>query len=145
MFLEDEVFRVKGQQVKAVDATGAGDAFWSGFLSSLLMQGVKDARSIKQDALCKAMEYGNISGSLCVQKKGAISSLPTRDEVEAGSSLLAGVIAKAGVWAALQKGLTFANAPVAIRNIVIGVIVVVCILMDIVRSNGKLKPRKEGK
>jgi len=28
------------------------------------------------------MEYGNISGALCVQKKGAISSLPTREEIE---------------------------------------------------------------
>ena len=42
----------------------------------------------------------------------------------------------------LQNGLTFANAPVAIRNIVIGVIVVVCVLMDIVRSNGTFKIKK---
>ena len=60
-----------------------------------------------------------------------------------GSGLLVGVIAGAGVWAVLQNGLTFANAPVAIRNIVIGVIVVVCVLMDIIRSNGALKIRKK--
>ena len=54
-----------------------------------------------------------------------------------GSGLLVGVIAGAGVWAVLQNGLTFANAPVAIKNIVIGVIVVVCVLMDIIRSNGR--------
>ena len=48
-----------------------------------------------------------------------------------------GVIAGAGVWAVLQNGLTFANAPVAIRNIIIGIIVVVCVLMDIVRTTGK--------
>ena len=59
-----------------------------------------------------------------------------------GSGLLVGVIAGAGVWAVLQNGLTFANAPVAIRNIVIGVIVVVCVLMDIVRSNGTFKIKK---
>ena len=58
------------------------------------------------------------------------------------SGLLVGVIAGAGVWAVLQNGLTFANAPVAIRNIVIGVIVVVCVLMDIVRSNGTFKIKK---
>lgn len=55
-----------------------------------------------------------------------------------GSGLLVGVIAGAGVWAVLQNGLTFANAPVAIRNIIIGIIVVVCVLMDILRS-GKTK------
>lgn len=59
-----------------------------------------------------------------------------------GSGLLVGVIAGAGVWAVLQNGLTFANAPVAIRNIVIGVIVVVCVLMDIIRSTGKVKMKK---
>lgn len=51
-----------------------------------------------------------------------------------GSGLLVGVIAGAGVWAVLQNGLTFANAPVAIRNIIIGIIVIVCVLMDILRS-----------
>lgn len=55
-----------------------------------------------------------------------------------GSGLLAGVIAGAGVWAVLQNGLTFANAPVAIRNIIIGVIVVACVLMDVVRSRGRV-------
>lgn len=55
-----------------------------------------------------------------------------------GSGLLVGVIAGAGVWAVLQNGLTFANAPVAIRNIIIGIIVIVCVLMDIIRG-GKRK------
>ena len=59
-----------------------------------------------------------------------------------GSGLLVGVIAGAGVWAVLQNGLTFANAPVAIKNIVIGIIVVVCVLIDILRSNGSLKSKK---
>ena len=58
-----------------------------------------------------------------------------------GSGLLAGVIAGAGVWAVLQNGLTFANAPVAIRNIVIGAIVVGCVLLDIVRRTGIIKPK----
>ena len=30
-----------------------------------------------------AMEYGNISGCICVQSKGAIDSLPTREIIEA--------------------------------------------------------------
>ncbi len=54
-----------------------------------------------------------------------------------GSGLLIGVIAGAGVWAVLQNGLTFVNAPVAIRNIIIGTIVIICVLLDIIRSSGK--------
>lgn len=54
-----------------------------------------------------------------------------------GSGLLVGVIAGASVWAVLQNGLTFANVPVAMRNIIIGVIVVACVLSDVIRRKGK--------
>ena len=30
----------------------------------------------------EALEYGNVSGWLCVQGRGAIPSLPTRQEIE---------------------------------------------------------------
>jgi sugar/nucleoside kinase (ribokinase family) len=65
-----------------VDATGAGDAFWGGFLSSLRIQGVSSAADLSLEKLMQAMEYGNVSGWICVQKKGAICSLPTRAEIE---------------------------------------------------------------
>lgn len=82
VFFEEKCFSVPGKKVNAVDATGAGDAFWGGFLSSLRIQGVQDAAGITEVVLRKAMEYGNISGALCVQRKGAIASLPTRMEIE---------------------------------------------------------------
>ena len=47
-----------------------------------------------------------------------------------------GVIAGASVWAVLQNGLTMANVPVALRNIIIGIIVVACVLFDIMRRQG---------
>ena len=31
----------------------------------------------------EALKYGNISGSICVQTKGAIASIPTRAQIEA--------------------------------------------------------------
>ena len=63
-----------------------------------------------------------------------------------GSGILLGTMVGSGVWGVLQNGLQFAGAPVAIRNIVIGVIVVVCVLLDvIVRSGRKLTGhRKSG-
>jgi len=67
---------------EAIDTTGAGDAFWGGFLSCLLINGVTDTKRINESILKDAMRYGNISGGLSVQKKGAISSLPTRAEIE---------------------------------------------------------------
>ncbi|MCD8103545.1 MAG: carbohydrate kinase [Lachnospiraceae bacterium] len=74
---------VPGHKVKAVDATGAGDAFWGGFLSSLLMGGVSSVSDLNEDLIREALEYGNASGGLCVQKMGGIPALPTRAEIEA--------------------------------------------------------------
>lgn len=82
-YFRDEIIRVPGHKVKAVDATGAGDAFWGAFLSSLRIQGVKKAEDLTADIIREALEYGNISGCICVQGKGAIVSIPTREQIEA--------------------------------------------------------------
>ena len=58
-----------------------------------------------------------------------------------GEGLLIGTVVGASIWGVLQNGLQFAGAPVAIRNIVIGVIVVVSVLLDVVIRTGK--PRKK--
>jgi len=63
-----------------------------------------------------------------------------------GSGLLVGVIPGAAIWAILQNGLTMANVPVAMRNITIGIIVVVCVLMDVSgRLDKKAKLRLNAK
>jgi fructokinase len=74
---------VAGRKAHCVDATGAGDAFWGGFLSCLLRANVKTTDDITEPLLQKALEYGNVAGWLCVQKKGAMESLPTIEEIEA--------------------------------------------------------------
>lgn len=71
---------VKG---KCVDATAAGDAFWGGFLASLRLQGVAAVGDITEEILRTAAAYGNAAGGLCVQRKGAIAALPSREEIEA--------------------------------------------------------------
>lgn len=81
-FFQGKVLEIPGRKAVCVDATGAGDAFWGGFLSSLRIQGVSQASQITEDILRRAMEYGNIAGWICVQSKGAIPSLPTREQIE---------------------------------------------------------------
>lgn len=55
-----------------------------------------------------------------------------------GQGLLLGTVVGASIWGVLQNGLQFAGAPVAIRNIAIGAIVVVSVLLDVlVRSRSK--------
>ncbi len=60
-----------------------------------------------------------------------------------GQGILIGTVVGASIWGVLQNGLQFAGAPVAIRNIVIGVIVVISVLLDVIVRTGK--PRKKMK
>ena len=74
--------QINGREVYAVDATGAGDAFWGGFLARLLMFGIKRADEITEDMVKAAAAYGNIAGSLCVQSWGGIPALPGKARIE---------------------------------------------------------------
>ena len=78
-----DYFDVAGRKVHAVDATGAGDAFWGAFLAKLRISGVEKAADLNAAIIREALKYGNISGSICVQTKGAIASIPTRMQIEA--------------------------------------------------------------
>ena len=82
-YWNDMVFAVPGRKAKCVDTTGAGDAFWGGFLSCLLRGGVRKPEELTEELLKRALRYGNVAGWLCVQKKGAMESLPTTAEIEA--------------------------------------------------------------
>ncbi len=83
VFYDGKSYVVPGFKADHVaDTTGAGDAFWGGFLSYILNQGVKSVDELNAELLQKAVKYGNVSGSLSVREKGAISSLPTKEQIE---------------------------------------------------------------
>ncbi len=71
----NEHVRVSGFPVRAVDTTGAGDAFMAGFLSGLLT--TPDAPPAE---LCR---FANAAGALATTQRGAIPAMPTRDAVQA--------------------------------------------------------------
>lgn len=88
-----------------------------------------------------AMDAGNSYELYAVAASviGGVSTL-------GGQGILLGTVIGAAIWGVLQNGLQFAGAPVAIRNIVIGVIVVISVLLDvIVRSGNKLRLGKSKK
>lgn len=72
---------VSGFSVNAVDCTGAGDAFWGGFLLKFSQNG-KKADEITLDEAADFARFGNAVASLCVEKCGAIPSLPDLKAVE---------------------------------------------------------------
>ena len=67
---------IPGFKVEAVDTTGAGDSFWGGFLSRLL-EGGKSWENIKKCAI-----RGNALASLCIQKRGGIPAIPSKEQVD---------------------------------------------------------------
>lgn len=81
-YFNGEKFTVEGRKAKAVDATGCGDAFWGGFLASVLKQGVVGTGDLTREILEKAINYGNVGGWCCVQVKGGMSALPTAEQIE---------------------------------------------------------------
>ncbi|MDC7287693.1 ABC transporter permease [Blautia schinkii] len=84
------------------------------------------------------MDAGNMYEMYAVAASviGGVSTL-------GGQGILLGTVIGASIWGVLQNGLQFAGAPVAIRNIVIGVIVVVSVLLDVVVRSGKLRKKKQ--
>ncbi|GAA0720162.1 ribose ABC transporter permease [Clostridium malenominatum] len=62
-----------------------------------------------------------------------------------GQGILLGTIVGASIWGVLQNGLQFAGAPVAIRNIVIGIIVIISVLLDIVVRANKNRAKTKTK
>lgn len=62
--------------VPVVDTTGAGDAFWGGFLYKLAVSGLRPQEFGKAQ-LRDFTEFANAVASLCVQKRGGIPAMPT--------------------------------------------------------------------
>lgn len=87
------------------------------------------------------MDAGNMYEMYAVAASviGGVSTL-------GGQGILIGTVIGASIWGVLQNGLQFAGAPVAIRNIVIGIIVVVSVLLDVIVRSGKFSRKsKAGK
>ena len=68
----DDSYAVPAPSVKAVDTTGAGDAF-NGALAVALSEG---------EPLRQAVRFANYAGALCVTKREVVASLPLRAEVD---------------------------------------------------------------
>lgn len=63
--------RIEGRKMDVVDTTGAGDTFCGAFSTRLL-----EGATFKE-----ALTWGNIAGALAVTRRGAQSSIPTRDDI----------------------------------------------------------------
>ncbi len=76
--LNGETMHVPTQKVKAVDTTGAGDAFMAGVLRDVHYNGLPTT----PDELMRCVSFGNKLGAMAATKAGALTALPCYDEVK---------------------------------------------------------------
>lgn len=81
IYTKDNSYHHKGYKVKAIDTTGAGDAFMSAFIYKLLKNKVT-LNSLSNIDFNKYLSYANATAALVTTKLGAISSMPKVEEVE---------------------------------------------------------------
>ncbi|MFZ3589778.1 aminoimidazole riboside kinase [Bacillus sp. DJP31] len=74
--------KVRAMKVNAVDTTGAGDAFVSAMLYQMSQLDVA-LTYLKLEDIVKMVKFASISGGLAASVKGAMTALPTKEEVVA--------------------------------------------------------------
>lgn len=72
---------VPGFCSEAVDTTGAGDAFFGGFLYRFLSSG-KSLREVNINDAADYARFGNATASLCVERRGGIPAMPKLEEIK---------------------------------------------------------------
>lgn len=84
LYVNGTCYGSKGYRVTVQDTTGAGDAFIGGFLFKLLEKNasVTDLVRILEEDHREILQYANASGALTATGKGAISALPTKEEIQ---------------------------------------------------------------
>lgn len=68
----------EGKKVQAVDTTGAGDTFCGSILYYLLEN---DFAHLTEGQLGEMLEFANAAAALVTTKKGAIRSMPSKEEI----------------------------------------------------------------
>jgi fructokinase len=81
LFTKEGSQHVPAMKVKAVDTTGAGDAFVSGMLYGI-HQYEGDFSTLALADAVKMAKFASVSGALAASTKGAMTALPTLEEVE---------------------------------------------------------------
>lgn len=71
---------IRGFKSQVVDTTGAGDAFWGGFLHKIAMSD-KSLEDISLKEIGEYARFANAVASLCVEGNGAIPAMPEMNQV----------------------------------------------------------------
>lgn len=83
-YTKNETAHADGVKVKAVDTTGAGDAFIGSFLFNLEKELAENGKidNLSKETLEKMLTFSNVYCAKSVLKSGAIASYPTLQEMQ---------------------------------------------------------------
>lgn len=83
VYVQNKKYSSGGFSVKVEDTTGAGDAFIGGFLYQLLDKGASqdNLEAIVNEHYKDILAFANASGALTATGKGAISALPSKEQI----------------------------------------------------------------
>lgn len=81
--LDGDAARVPGFTMRAIDTTGAGDAFIAALLVELERSGLIDDPGRGIADVREAIVFANAAGALATRRRGVIPALPRRAEVKA--------------------------------------------------------------
>lgn len=74
--------RVKGYNIPVKDTTGAGDGFMAGFLAYIIKSNlISKLDSLKGKELSETLRYANAVAAMVITEFGAMSALPTEEQV----------------------------------------------------------------
>lgn len=79
-YYKDMRVQKSGFTLKTIETTGAGDTFCGSSLSGILD---RDIENLSEEDLGNILTFANAAAALITTKKGAIRSMPDREEVEA--------------------------------------------------------------
>ena len=81
---------------------------------------------------------GTMNAGLSYELNAVAASVIGGVSTMGGQGLLFGTVIGSFIWGVLNNGLQFAGAPLALRNLVIGVVVIISVLIDRIARGGKL-------
>lgn len=78
-FYKEKIIKVNSIKVKAIDTTGAGDAFYAAILMQL---DNLDITNLNENQLTKILYFANICGALTTTNYGAVDAFPSIENIK---------------------------------------------------------------
>ena len=93
---------------------------------------------------CAQSGTGTMNAGISYETFAVAASVIGGISTMGGTGILAAVLAGASVWAVMDNGLQMMNTQVGLKNVVVGAIVILSVLIDVIRRTGKLSFKKKG-